>query len=167
MKKIKIYPLFISKRFPANHPRHWQQTYFVEKVCKALNIETAEDCSGELSESAYPAKIHACSINYELWEKRIDEVNAGRAVLSLRVWKGVPLHSSQMEIALLDKDSGIGVQKLKFQDHILCPVIGRTSLEITDIAPNEGLSDKDFCSWLARYDLRYPLAVIHFTKFRY
>lgn len=32
---------------------------------------------------------------------------------------------------------------------------------------NDGLSEVDWRNWFERYDLTEPLAVIHFTKFRY
>lgn len=42
-------------------------------------------------------------------------------------------------------------------------------LEITneDLAHNDGLSTDDFKEWFRGYDLSQPLAIIHFTKFRY
>lgn len=35
------------------------------------------------------------------------------------------------------------------------------------LAHNDGLSEVDWRNWFERYDLTEPLAVIHFTKFRY
>jgi hypothetical protein len=38
---------------------------------------------------------------------------------------------------------------------------------VTDIPQNDGLSPEDFKEWFKKYDLLEPMAIIHFTKFRY
>jgi hypothetical protein len=126
-------------------------------------------------------KIHTCRGNYELWKKRIDEVHAGRAELSLRYWSGSPYNSKkdgskQIEFARLGKNDGIGIQllmlsytmilgALKNNDVALTSTHG--GLSLSDVAKNDGLSLQDFKDYFKGYDLSEPLAIIHFTKFRY
>ena len=123
-------------------------------------------------------KCHTIRANYLHWEKRIKEVQAGRAVIELFYWEGKPYNSKQIVFATLDKDSGCGVQELKFvwndinhpwlyseeiaSGHSVC---GHFSTN--DLANNDGLSLEDFKAWFKGYDLSNPMAIIHFTKFRY
>ena len=45
--------------------------------------------------------------------------------------------------------------------------VGECSVDCKTLAHNDGLSEVDWRNWFERYDLTEPLAVIHFTKFRY
>jgi hypothetical protein len=36
-----------------------------------------------------------------------------------------------------------------------------------ELSKNDGLSLPDFKAWFKNYDLSEPMAIIHFTKFRY
>ena len=38
---------------------------------------------------------------------------------------------------------------------------------LIDLAKNDGLSLDDFKAWFKSYDLSQPMAIIHFTSFRY
>ena len=73
---------------------------------------------------------------------------------------------------LLDKDSGVGVQKLLFGiNDLLYPIAGdgiwHRVLNLENLAKNDGLSIDDFKDWFKNYDLRKPMAIIQFTEFRY
>jgi hypothetical protein len=124
-------------------------------------------------EKLIKSKLHTIRGSYELWKKRIDNVNSGSAILSLRYWSGKPYNSKQVEVCQLDKDSGIGIQKLVF----FIPDISKPLIEINEtyhlsIAPNllcknDGLSIEDFKEWFRPYKLDKPLAIIHFTNFKY
>ena len=159
---MKTYVLLISRYFPATHPLKGEPTFFHAKIWKGL---------GDNSYYFQPMKIHTIRSNYDLWKKRIYEVNAGEAVLSLRYWTGKPYNSKQQEFARLDKDSGIDVQKVCFPKDgtpavyddfgYLCKV------DKTILANNDGLSFDDFEAWFKGYDLSKPMAIIHFTDFRY
>ena len=63
-------------------------------------------------------KIHTIRANFPLWEKRIKEVQEGRAVLSIRQWTGEPYRSKQVEIVRLAAEGGVGVQKLCFPNRL-------------------------------------------------
>ena len=187
---MKTYVLLISQYFPATHPRKGGKTGFVEKIENAIGITCKKcrvvehfdgDCCGYLPKKNGGKKYHTIRANYDLWKKRIDEVNAGEAVLSLRYWTGKPYNSKQQEFARLDKDSGIGVQIAdlsNINDHAV--LIGGSvppNTPILDVykraycsdfvAKNDGLSLSDFEAWFKGYDLNKPMAIIHFTDFRY
>lgn len=78
MEKKKTYVLMLSEFFPKTHNKAGMPTEFKEKV---LNKK----------------KIHTIRANFPLWEKRIKEVQEGRAVLSIRQWTGEPYRSKQVE----------------------------------------------------------------------
>lgn len=149
---MKTYVLIVSRTFPKGHNKEGEQTFFVDKIS-----------NGE--------KIHTIRSNYPLWKKRIKEVQEGKAVLSLRYWSEKPYRSKQVEFARLDKDSGIGVQEIYFiNKNIYCPDLCSDRFlksNIEEIAKNDGLSIEDFKEWFKNYDLSKPLAIIHFTNFRY
>ena len=117
--------------------------------------------------------MHTIRANYNLWEARIKEVQEGKAVLSIRQWSGLPYRSKQDKITELSKEDGVGIQKLTFNKDSN----GEFFLEDFDIdgkyidfhklAANDGLLTEDWCRWFKKYDLSKPMAVIHFTSFRY
>ena len=94
-------------------------------------------------------------------------------MLSVRQWTGKPYRSKQVEIARLTAANGVGIQKLSFDKDR----DGVSSLKFFDIngkyidweilANNDGLSLEYWKEWFQGYDLSKPLAIIHFTKFRY
>jgi len=156
MRKKKTYVLTVSQNFPKTHPRSGESTGFVEAIKKLF--------------SEQQTKIHTIRANYPLWEKRIAEINAGNAVLSIRYWTGKPYNSKQEEILCLE---GCGIQKLVWMQHKIDPNILTLSIdeqfspELINVAANDGLSKQDFDDWFEGYDLYKPMAIIHFTKFRY
>lgn len=159
-KKIVTYYLTLSKVFPSNHFRAGEPTLFATKVMCTLN--------GRFKDLT---KFHTIRANYEFWRKRFDKIEAGEAVLSIREWVGKPYSkgSTQREIVRLTREDGIGIQKLTI---IGCSTIhplyvGSHSVSRKVLANNDGLDEADWTSWFEGYDLTEPLAVIHFTKFRY
>lgn len=140
---MKTYVLTISRTFPAYHPRRGEETGFVEKI-KA----------GE--------KLHTIRGNLALWQNRIAEVQAGKAVLSLRYWEGKPRKSKQIEFARLTAENGVGVQEITLNKDLLKD-------HYNGLARRDGLNPIDFAEWFikGKYDLSQSMAIIHFTKFRY
>lgn len=147
--KVATYVLMISRQFPATHPKKGQSTFFLSKI-------------------AAKEKIHTIRSNYELWKNRIDKVNEGRAVIELRFWDGKPYASKQQTFKTL-KQGEVGIQKLDltllgwFVDDI------ESDISHAILANNDGLNQHDFLHWF-KGRLNYnmdPLAIIHFTKFRY
>jgi hypothetical protein len=170
---MKTYVLTVSRVFPKTHSRSGQQTWFVEQINEALIPVTTEPILGK--------KLHTIRANYPLWENRIKEVSEGKAILSLRYWSGKPYNSKQVEFMQLNKFSGIGVQMLEFiLNSVNLPFIDNfdknmsmTSEQGVEIAKylskNDGLSFEDFKEWFKFDKHKYsePMAIIHFTNFRY
>lgn len=178
---MKTFVLTISRTFPTTHKRKGEPTFFVEKIFKGLNqimpccwcghgCTCSKHCTID-SMNLIP-KLHTCRGNYELWKKRIEQIQKGEAILSIRYWSGKPYNSKQVEICQLDKNSGIGVQDLGF-DHaqLVYPRVWEINYQnpitIEELAKNDGLSLEDFKEWFKGYDLSDSMAIIHFTKFRY
>lgn len=175
---MKTYVLTLSKVFPKTHARGGKPTNFKVKFSlgqgcpdcdepQDLSGVNISDCNSCVNACHYP-KIHTIRANYELWRKRIKEVQAGRAVLSVRQWTGKPYASPQKEIAKLTAEDGVDVQKLEFIDNnIFFPKVGYMLISDSLLSCNDGLSLDDWREWFKGYDLSKPMAIIHFTKFRY
>lgn len=148
--KIKTYVLTVSEFFPKTHNKAGLPTGFIDKI--GIKI-----------------KKHTIRGNYSLWEKRIEEIQKGNAVLSIRYWTGKPYNSKQKEVYVLDKNSNVAVQKIHFDDYLYsCLIDGkRVSVSSEMIAENDGLNNQDFENWFKKYDLNKPMAIIHFTDMRY
>lgn len=149
MNKAKTYILTVSRIFPVTHKRKGEETGFPQKI---LGL----------------SKIHTIRANYELWKNRIDEVNAGKAVLSLRYWSGKPYNSKQIEFLQL-KQGKCGVQKLKLNEFVDLFIDDKqfNFSIVPKLSEHDGLSLNDFMKWFDKYDFSKPMAIIHFTKFRY
>ncbi|WP_299129430.1 hypothetical protein [uncultured Winogradskyella sp.] len=144
MKKKKCFVLIISERFPKTHPRAGEETKFYKKILQLL-------------------KKHTIRMNYELWKNRVELINKGEAYLSIRTWSGKPYRSPQVE--LIDFHN-VGLQKL--EANIMGWFIDDYDSEITtkELSENDGLSLDDFKSWFKKIP-QEPMALIHFTDFRY
>ena len=155
---MKTYVITLSKKFPATHKRHGEPTYFWERLS---------------SPSFTRPKLHTIRANFDLWYKRFEKIAAGEACLSVREWTGAPYRSKQKELARLTRLDGIGIQRLSFdQDRDGCVSykffdIDGHYADIIKVANNDGLSFDDWREWFKKYDLTKPLAIIHFTSFRY
>ena len=150
---MKTYVLTLSKVFPSTHVKAGMNTCFEEKL------------------RVY--KLHTIRANYELWKKRFEKIDAGEACLSVRQWVGKPYGkgSTQREIVRLTREDGIGIQKLRIYEHEPFPFVyaDRYTKPVgwQELAANDGLSLNDWREWFKGCDLSQPLAIIHFTKFRY
>lgn len=160
---MKTYVLTLSKTFPKWHPRAGQATFFKDKFHAAIT-----------NNDEYWNKLHTIRANYELWRKRFEQIESGEACLSIRQWTGKPYASKQIEIARLTKEDGIGLQKLEFEkcrgsygQPITKAIVRGTWVVNPMLAKNDGLSLDDWYTWFEDYDKTKPLAIIHFTKFRY
>lgn len=167
---MKTYYLTLSQTFPATHPRKGEPTGFRHKVTAAVN-----------KWGDHQLKLHTIRANYPFWAKRFEQIAAGEAVLSVRQWSGKPYRSKMIEICRLTKEDGIGIQKLYLTDEInlsgdygivehtweLCGIPGDSKVSCKQLAYNDGLSYEDWAAWFEKYDKSKPLAIIHFTSFRY
>lgn len=155
---MKTYYLTLSKVFPSTHAKAGMNTCFEEKL------------------RVY--KLHTIRENYEFWKKRFEKIAAGEACLSIRQWVGKPYGkgSTQREIVRLTREDGIGIQELRIVKGKLKSryiYLGFVDDEQGDfnffqkLAANDGLSFNDWFDWIKGYDLSQPMAIIHFTSFRY
>ncbi len=144
------YVLTVSEFFPKTHNKATLPTGFINSISNK-------------------SKKHTIRGNYELWEKRFEKINDGKAVLSVRYWSGKPYNSKQIESFVFDREDGIGIEKILFDDYLYSCKIedDRFSFGSNMIAENDGLSPNDFENWFKGYDFSKPMAIIHFTKFRY
>lgn len=175
---MKTYVITLSQNFLSTHKRAGEETHFKEKFllgqgcpdCASpqdLSGINISDCNGCVRACSFP-KLHTIRANYPLWEKRIKEVQEGRAALSIRQWTGKPYRSKQVEIAMLTAENGVGIQRLEFTDcRLRFPYIDSEWTSMVSIAEHDGLSLNDWVEWFNGYDHSRPLAIIHFTKFRY
>jgi hypothetical protein len=160
---MKTFVLTVSRTFPKTHKRSGEETGFCHKIACAVF------CAGDCEECDFhKPKLHTIRGNYELWLKRAEMINKGEAVLSIRYWSDKPYRSKQVELYEI---SEIGVQKLNFKFNDICyPVVDNNtdSTSVFDqLHKNDGLEWEDFKEWFKGYDLSKPMAIIHFTPFRY
>lgn len=152
---MKTYVITLSQVFPVTHKRAGERTGFKEKFFNGLDKERDD------------GKLHTIRANYGLWRKRFNEIEEGKACLSVRQWSGKPYRSKQVELTRLTREDSIGIQEVMLKNgDAYFPFEGR-HYTISSIAKNDGLSFADWLEWFKSYDLSKPLAVIHFTHFRY
>jgi hypothetical protein len=174
---MKTFVLTVSTKFPKTHKRAGEETNFHWKIIQSIKRLGTGIASDHLTH-VVPNKFHTIRSNYDLWAKRIEQIQKGEAILSLRYWSGKPYSSKQIEFCQLDKNSGIGIQKLCFYGGFSVPCISEKNPKyaieaigeqfgIDVLAANDGLSFEDFKEWFKNYDLSKPMAIIHFTKKRY
>ena len=84
MKKYKKYVITLSQVFPVTHERKGEPTGFKDKFLAAIG-----KADGNWK------KFHTIRANYELWKKRFEEIDAGRACLCIRQWTGKPIAVSR------------------------------------------------------------------------
>ena len=167
---MKTYVITLSQKFPAKHPRKGEPTNFNNQLLNA--VWRAHNMSVGFPQ--FGMKLHTIRANYPLWAKRFAQIEAGKAILSVRYWTGKPYCSKQMEICKLTKADGIGLQKLEVTANCFginnwqhFNIDGRGYMSINAIPNNDGLSREDWIDWFKGYDLTKPLAIIHFTNYRY
>lgn len=154
---MKTYVLTVSQKFPNYHQCAGDPTNFENLIFNGLYDDGVDK------------KIHTMRQNYGLWAKRFDKINKGEAQLSLRKWSGKPYSSKQEVIINLTKHDGIGLEKLDFT--LLGWFVNDidSDCDIKDFARNDGLSQGDWYNWFKdtiKIGME-PLAIIHFTNFRY
>ena len=176
---LKQIVLILSSQFMKSHPRAGEPTYFKEKI--ELGVSPGKMPHTMCDGTAIAPKLHTIRANYNEWVEKIAAVNRGEAFLRVVTWLGVPYNSPWEDVAILTAKDGIGVQELGFYwggKDISCviekPFIIPNDatgippvIPVETIAKNDGLSLPDFKAWFTGYDLSKPLAIIHFTKFRY
>jgi hypothetical protein len=149
---MKTYVLIVSRFFPKTHPAAGEPTNFIPNILAKV-------------------KKHTIRKNYDYWKKAVEEVQAGEAVISVRVWTADPYRSKQQQIEELQfrQGSQIGVEKLIISgaNYIVeQPSGGQVTIPFKTLAVNDGLKPLDFMEWFDKPQ-KEPYAIIHFTPFRY
>ena len=166
---MKTYVITLSQRFPARHPRKGEPTDFDKKVLNA--VWEAHRCTTQFTDVA--PKLHTIRANYPLWETRFKHIEAGKAILSVRQWTGKPYCSKQRVICNLTAADGIGLQQLRFarfsdgKTYLDSAHVDGRFVQSQELAEHDGLDYPEWLAWFRSYDLTKPLAIIHFTNFRY
>lgn len=156
------YYLTLSQQFPSTCLKAGKPTFFRDKVHAAIT-----------GNADYWNKLHTIRVNHDSWAKRFKKIAAGKACLSIREWIGKPYGkgSTQHEIVRLTREDGIGLQQLRFTvgaNNRRVVVIDNTPQpSIPVLAMNDGLSTEDWNDWFRGSSCSKPMAIIHFTKFRY
>ena len=160
---MKTYVITLSRCFPAKHSKAGEPTQFRDAFYAGQVFNRGSECL------YVRPKLHTIRANYPLWEKRIKDIQEGKAFLSVRQWSDKPYRSKQIEIARLTTANGVGIQKLCFLGDNFNGGYIRNGAYPSDkiLAKNDGLPLADWEEWFRGYDLSKPLAIIHFTKFRY
>lgn len=151
MKKLKTYVLMLAHSFPAHHYKKGDATQFHGKCLAGV-------------------KIHTIRINAKNWARKIDEVNAGHAIISVRQWSGKPYEkgSSQPELFQMTKCGYEYVRKNNYGFIVENPYENRIEMvSYEDISKNDGLTMDEFTWWFKKIDTKESLIIIHFTDFRY
>lgn len=150
---MKTYVLTVSRNFSKNHPRAGDTTGFVEKIDQ-------------------DQKIHTIRGNYEFWKDRIENIQEGKAYLSLRYWTDRPYASKQHEFLRLHGDH-VGIERLEIAEEReimeAFSIKGKwlTASQVTDLIHNDGLDDISTLLPFITPISDKPYAIIHFTRFRY
>ena len=155
---MNTYVLMLSKVFPQYHPRKGEATGFRDKLLVTK------------------VKKHTLRKNATHWERIAEEVNAGKAILSIRQWSGKPYakDTRQIEIARLTR---LGVQRIRlsyvtakrlWQGFIPYGKYERR-VNLDRLAMNDGLETIDFEQWfgLDKATSDVEGIILHFTEMRY
>lgn len=178
---MKTHVITLAKTFPVGHPKAGKQTFFRESLLRALN---SEEHYLPYRHSFYGLKMHTIRPNVGLWTKRIKEIEAGEACLSVREWSGRPYHSKMVEITRLTKEDGVGLEVLmndidfdkypldmRLFYRVLNPGTGMATVTTRKLAASDGMSTENWLSWfeqtLSKKEQDLDLAIIHFTPARY
>ena len=148
MEKKKIV-LTLCKVFPATSSEAGEPTGFEAKLKAGIKKHTIRANKGGV------------------WDKRVDDIQAGKKVLCVREWTGKPYHSEQREFARFEK---IGIQHVEiFRSTfpVQCKVDGKL-VAVEELAANDGLSYDQFIDWFFGDGAdHFEGVILHFTDFRY
>ena len=145
---------------PNPKPTHFVQRILVLYGCPRCHVSKA-DCPNICNSVRVSPKIISLHQSYAWWKKRFDTLFKENGVISL-------CYGVNIEFLRLRVEDGIGIQKLIFEDgSLLKPMVDGKYISIKDLSKHFGLRWEDFKEWCDRYDLTQPLAIIHYTGFRY
>jgi len=147
MKKSKVstYILTASKKFPADHISKGEPTNFRDKILNGT-------------------KIHTIRGNYDYWNRIVNRVNSGTAILEVRQWSGKPYNSKQEHVVTFTK---LGIQRVSVYTNAEKVLVGDQFIspeQILQMSENDGLTFNNFSDWFRN---GIDGCILHFTDFRY
>jgi len=154
IKLLKTYVITVSVKFPKKGIVVPKPTGFKKKIL-----------SGE--------KKHTVRLNYKFWKKRIDQINKGNAILSVRQWTGLPYRSKQVEIKRF-KQGEVGYEGIVVYEDAIDVAINTgkdeyylflSDKQIKKLAKNDGLTLQQFQDWF-KHGASDGI-IIHFSRLRY
>ena len=145
---MKTVVITVSRAFMKDHPNEGQPTNFKQKILRKIKQHTLRaDEKGT-------------------WTKKIKEVAAGEAQLSIREWTGRPYSSPQKEIIMLTKDDGVDCCEVFIEFPRVTFFDEPDSINFAkEVAANDGLTLDQFWGWFGTAKMR--AVMIHFTDLRY
>lgn len=155
--KRKQVVIMIDRVFPHTHKRKGSSTLF------AVNLLAKR-------------KIHTIRADEKgLWEQRVNEINEGHKLLSVREWTGRPYNSEQNEIKRYVQ---IGLQHVNMvyysNDNTVLAWVDGKEIPVETLAQNDGLHTEDFVDYFfgkGEKDedgmMAFEGVILHFTDFRY
>lgn len=144
---MKTFVITVSTHYPAYHPKKFIETNFGHSLF-------------------YGLKKHTIRGNYKFWKRRVDIINAGEAILSVRQWMGKPYCSKQFELIQFKK---IGIQKCDveiYNKKLFITINDKLKYMMADrIIKNDGLTNEDFKAWFKKPIIEG--CILHFTELLY
>ena len=149
-KRKKVAVLMLSTAFMKWHSKAGKPTEFKQKLLAGT-------------------KLHTIRGNYEWWQGKAEQINAGEMVLSIRQWSGKPYRSQQVEVARLTE---LHVQRFEaaYGSTDAKPRVWVDGCEVANVelvANNDGLELEDWQEWFFKHTNHFEGAVIQFTAFTY
>lgn len=149
-KKARVAVLMLSKVFPKGHRSAGKPTLFLESMQAGT-------------------KLHTIRLNDDLWRHKVEQINAGDMVLSVRQWAGQPYKSQQVEVARLTQ---LHVQRIEavYGASDAKPRVWIDGCELADVeqvAHNDGLELADWVEFFFKHANHFDGIVLQFTDFMY
>lgn len=149
---MKTHILFLSKCFPKMIPDSYSGSAI--STCFKSNFLNGK-------------KIHQIKPDFLLWKIKIDEVKAGKAILSIREWEGDPFRSKQSEIARFTQHDSLGIQHISFDLANKIFLVDGKEMDPELIMTNECSYLDVFSFWFERQNPQMDMALIQFSDFKY
>ena len=92
-KKMKTYYIMFSRVFPDTYYKTGD-TNFKQLILEGIKTSTIRE-------------------NLDFWKPRINKVQQGQAILSLREWTGKPLRSAQREFTQITQDDHLAIDPVR------------------------------------------------------
>ena len=149
-KRKKLAVLMLSTAFMKGHSKAGKPTEFKAKLLAGT-------------------KLHTIRGNFEWWQRKAQQINAGEMELSNRQWSGKPYRSQQVEVARL---SHLEVQRFEAAYGSTDPqprvwIDGCEVADVEQVAHNDGLELAEWQEWFFKHTNHFEGVVLQFTSFKY